>query len=83
MTLIFISVDLNEFLAESCIYLASLCHLLILDSAAQMGYAAWAGNALSDLMSVLKRKVNRADEVEMVCQLQLYALCGMCALAEH
>ena len=48
-----------------------------------MGYAAWEGNALSVFMGVLKLKVNHADEVKMVCQLQLDALRGICALAEY
>ena len=39
-----------------------------------MGYAAWEGNALSVFMGVLKLNVNHADEVKMVCQLQLDAL---------
>eukprot|EP00957_Ditylum_brightwellii_P131196 10006696-Ditylum_brightwellii.AAC.1 len=70
---------------DSCRSLASLCPLLISDKAASRGFAKWAGDVLLALTGVLKRKVNPDDEeeYELVRELQLEALRGLCSLAEY
>jgi len=78
-------IDPNELLMDSCRSLASLCPLLISDKAASRGFAKWAGDVLLALTGVLKRKVNPDDEeeYELVRELQLEALRGLCSLAEY
>jgi len=79
------TVDPNELLVESYRSLALLCPLLLSATSASKGFAKWAGHVLLALTGVLKREViiDQGERVEMVRELQLDALRGLCSLAEY
>ena len=79
------TVDPNEILIESYRSLASLCPLLLSATSASKGFAKWAGHVLLALTGVLKREVmiDQGERVEMVRELQVDALQGLCSLAEY